>query len=213
NWVVAKIAADVAKPNGLKMVRPEEVREFLSPLALKMLPGIGSKTEKMLSDMGVKTVGELDTVDRDMLEKIFGRKKALFIYQIVKGLFDEPIVERPPPKQVSKIITLKRNTRNVEDIMQALGIVASQAAAKLESKGYEASKLGLIVITSTIKTLTRQTEIRPGTGLNETLRILKRMVEDVLGDDENLYVRRVGVRYSGLRKMSGQSKLNVFTES
>ncbi|MCS7110426.1 MAG: DNA polymerase IV [Candidatus Caldarchaeum sp.] len=213
NWVVAKVAADVSKPNGLKMVRPEEVTDFLHPLAVKALPGVGSKTEKILSEMGIKTLGELDALNYEVLEKVFGTKKALFIHQVVKGVFDEAIVERPPPKQVSKIITLKRNTRDVDDVMQSLANVVSQAAAKLESNGYAASKLGLIVITSTIRTLTRQTEIRPGTGLDETLRILRRMVEEVFGDDENLYVRRVGVRFSGLQKLSGQTKLNVFTES
>ncbi|MDW8084144.1 MAG: DNA polymerase IV [Candidatus Caldarchaeum sp.] len=213
NRVVAKMVADVSKPDGLQVVRPHEVADFLKPLPVKSLPGVGAKTEQVLADMRIKTVGELSTLSVEALEKLFGPKKALYLYHACRGTFDEPIVERPPAKQVSRIITLKRNTREVNYVMDALAKVLTEAAAKLESMGYTASKLGLIVITSTIKTVTRQTEIRPGAGLAENLEALRKMLKELLESNEKMHVRRVGVRFSGLKKLSGQSRLNVFMES
>lgn len=213
NRVIAKMAADASKPNGLKLVMPEEVADFLRNQPVEALPGIGSKSGKILTEKGVRNVGDLAKLELPELEKIFGFKRALYFYQASRGVLDEPVAEKPPPSQISKIITLKRNTRDIEEVMEALSAVVEDAMARLASSGYLASKLGLIVITTTLKTITRQTEIRLGTGLDENLRSIRKILAELLEEDGELYIRRVGVRFSELKKFSGQSSLNLFTES
>ncbi|MEM4573660.1 MAG: DNA polymerase IV [Candidatus Caldarchaeum sp.] len=210
NKVVAKMAADSCKPNGLKAVFPDEVPSFLANLPVKDLPGIGAKAESLLAEYGVKTLSDLAKLELDFLEKLFGSKKARYLYLASRGLFDEAITEKQPPKQISKIITLKQNTRDLEEIMQALERVVEETNVKLESSGYFASRVGLIAITSTIKTVTRQAEIKPGARADELLRVLEKMVKELLEKDEKLLIRRIGVRFSDLQQATGQTRLNVF---
>jgi DNA polymerase IV (DinB-like DNA polymerase) len=70
--VVAKIASDMQKPDGLTIVRPEEVDTFLGPLPVRKLPGIGKKTEKELIERGISTIGQLAGTDIQVLQSLFG---------------------------------------------------------------------------------------------------------------------------------------------
>ncbi|MEM2237563.1 MAG: DNA polymerase IV [Candidatus Caldarchaeum sp.] len=212
NRVVAKIAADSAKPDGLKTVRPEEVLDFLKPLPVSALPGIGVKAEALLEDMGVKTIGDLAAQPIEVLEKLFGPKKARYIYLASRGEFDEPIQEKGTVKQVSKIITLKRNTKDLEEIVSALAPVVNVVLARLETYSLEATKVGIVAITADLRTVTRQTQIRPGAHFEETMKAVKQLFEELLQEDGGMVLRRAGVRFSGLKKRLGQSKLSSYLE-
>jgi len=212
NRVVAKIAADVSKPDGLRVVKPEEVEEFLSPLPTSSIPGIGRKAATALEEMGVKTVSDLKHLNLETLEKIFGRKRAEYIYLAARGTYDEPIEPRPPPKQVSRIITLKRNTRDVDDVVGELSRAVADGMARLETLRVAASKVGAIAITSDLRTITRQADLRPGSVYEEVLKILKKLFQDILQEDEGLQLRRAGVRFSDFVSQAGQSTLTGYVE-
>ncbi|MEM0349164.1 MAG: DNA polymerase IV [Candidatus Caldarchaeum sp.] len=212
NRVVAKMAADYSKPDGLTIVKPENIEEFLRDMPVKNLPGIGAKTESILADHHVKTVGDLSRLSLEKLEELFGTKKAQYLYMASRGMYDEAVEERPPPKQVSKIVTLKRNTRDVEEIMETLASAASDAYTRLASAKFFASKIGLIAITSRLETITRQAEIRLGANLDEVLKSLRILLTKLLETDEKMMLRRVGVRFTGLTPVPGQTSLNIFSE-
>ncbi|MEM4342459.1 MAG: DNA polymerase IV [Candidatus Caldarchaeum sp.] len=212
NRVLAKMAADYSKPDGLTVVKPEKVEEFLRDLPVKNLPGIGAKTERLLAEHQIKTIGDLSRQSLEKLEELFGPKKAHYLYLASRGIYDEVIEERPPPKQLSKIVTLKRNTREVEEVMETLAAATSEAYSRLASSKFFASKIGLIAITTRLETITRQADIRLGATLDEVLRSLRLLLTKLLETDEKLMLRRVGVRFSGLKPVSGQTSLNIFSE-
>ena len=114
NKLLSKIASDYKKPDGLTTVKPEQVEEFLSPLKIREIPGIGKKTENVFMQMNVHTIEELRKIDVFDLNKIFGRKTGGYIFNSAKGIDTEIVKERPPTIQFSKIITLKKNSKELE---------------------------------------------------------------------------------------------------
>jgi DNA polymerase IV (DinB-like DNA polymerase) len=212
NRVVAKIAADISKPDGLRVVKSEEVEDFLSPLPVNSIPGIGSKAAASLAEMGVKTVEDLKQLSLETLEKLFGRKRAEYVYFAARGKYDEPVEPRPPPKQVSRIITLKRNTRDVDDVIAELSRAVADGLARMEALQAAASRVGAVAITSDLRTITRQAEIRPGASYEEVLKILRKLFQEILRQDARLQLRRAGVRFSDFVSQAGQSTLSGYIE-
>ena len=108
NKLISKIASDFQKPDGLTIVSPEKIDEFLESLKIRTIPGIGKKTEERFSEMNLETIGDVKRLDVFTLNKEFGRKSGTYIYNAVRGIDDEPVKEREPSIQYSKIITLKK---------------------------------------------------------------------------------------------------------
>jgi Nucleotidyltransferase/DNA polymerase involved in DNA repair len=107
NKLLSKIASDFKKPDGLTTVRPEQIEQFLSPLKIREIPGIGKKTENVFLEMNVKTIEELTKIDVFDLNKMFGRKTGGYIFNSARGIDNEIVKPRPPTIQFSKITTLK----------------------------------------------------------------------------------------------------------
>ncbi|HET6328635.1 MAG TPA: DNA polymerase IV, partial [Planctomycetaceae bacterium] len=100
NKFLAKIASDWRKPNGLFVIQPEDVDTFLSPLPVGRIPGVGKVTEKRLAELGVKTVGDLRTLELTMLESHFGRY-GVRLYELGRGIDHNPVVPDRPTKSIS----------------------------------------------------------------------------------------------------------------
>ena len=114
NKLLSKIASDYKKPDGLTTVKIEQVEEFLSPLKIREIPGIGKKTEDVFTQMNIHTIEELRKINIFDLNKRFGRKIGGYIFNSAKGIDAEIVKERPPTIQFSKIITLKKNSKELE---------------------------------------------------------------------------------------------------
>src|SRR5207245_3495320 len=108
NKSVAKIVSDLAKPDGLKVVRPEEVPRFLDPLAVTKISGVGVKTAQLLERSGVRTIGELARFPGAKLKKMLG-KNSIWLWDIAHGLEELPVVQRPDPKSISVKRTFDRD--------------------------------------------------------------------------------------------------------
>ncbi len=100
NKSVAKMASDLAKPDGLRVVRPEEVSAFLDPLLVTRISGVGAKTAAMLERVGVRTIGELARFPGAELKKLMG-KNSVWLWAIARGIEELPVEERPDPKSIS----------------------------------------------------------------------------------------------------------------
>ena len=103
NKLLSKIASDFKKPDGLTTVKPEQIEQFLSPLKIREIPGIGKKTEDVFAQMNIHTIEELKKIDVFDLNKMFGRKTGGYIFNSAKGIDSEIVKERPPTIQFSKI--------------------------------------------------------------------------------------------------------------
>jgi DNA polymerase IV (DinB-like DNA polymerase) len=111
NKTVAKLAAEKAKPNGLKVVRPEEVEKFLDPLDVDDLPGIGPKTAEKLRAVGVNKIFELKKLSKEELKEMFG-KVGERIWERARGIDEEPVSPEEVIKSIGRQITFERDTRN-----------------------------------------------------------------------------------------------------
>jgi DNA polymerase-4 len=100
NKFLAKIASDWKKPDGLFVIQPHEVQDFLMPLPVGRIPGVGQVTEARMEAMGIKTVADVHTIDRAALELEFGRWGTR-LYELARGIDNNPVVPNRIPKQIS----------------------------------------------------------------------------------------------------------------
>lgn len=100
NKFLAKIASDWRKPDGLFVIQPEEIETFLTPLSVGRIPGVGKVTEKRLQELGIKTVGDLRSVELSVLDDRFGRYGAR-LYELARGIDNNPVVPDRPTQSIS----------------------------------------------------------------------------------------------------------------
>ena len=212
NKTVAKIAADIAKPDGVRLVRPWETREFLNPLPVKKLPGVGDKLAKEFESVGLRTIGDLASADLDLLRRIVGEKTSEYLILAARGEYDEPVVEKRQRKQLSRIVTLRNNTRSVEEIVNQLEEPIEDVIRQLEESNLEAGGVGLIAITTELKTVTRSRSLKTKPTKQQVRRLIEEMLRELLEADRELVLRRAGVRLHDLKPASRQTTLISFGE-
>ena len=114
NKLLSKIGSDFEKPDGLTVIKPDYISEFLSQLDIRNIPGIGKKTESILAESNCKKINDLLNMDVFELNSRFGRKTGTYIYNAARGIDLELVKEKQPSLQYSKITTLKENSKNYE---------------------------------------------------------------------------------------------------
>ena len=210
NKLLSKIASDFKKPDGLTTVRPEQIEQFLSPLKIREIPGIGKKTENVFLEMNVKTIEELTKIDVFDLNKMFGRKTGGYIFNSARGIDNEIVKPRPPTIQFSKITTLKKNSKelgflqeNVEELCIQLNKLAIE-----NNKMYRS--IGIQFVNEDLSTKTKSRMLRnPGNNLDELKKTAIQLLEEALTEQEML-VRRIGVRISEFSDVEGQSDITSY---
>lgn len=134
NKLIAKIASDFRKPNGLTIVRPNEVLNFLATLSARQLPGIGPKSEAILNKIGIKTIAQLRTLEKEQLKDLFG-KFGERVYEMSRGIDYSPVQEVSEIKSIGKQITFERDTLDKNLIFENLNHLISELCANLRSLG------------------------------------------------------------------------------
>lgn len=206
NKLVAKIAADYQKPDGLTVVPPEYVLSFLAPLPVRSLVGVGKKTEKKFETLNVHTVGHLAKFDVQQLVDLFGRKLGAYFHNAALGIDDDPVEERGDPVSVGRISTLKEDTQDLTVILNKAYQLCEDVHARLLAKG-------LLYRTVTIRVVGDNLEVhsRSNTFENSTssLEILKDEVKELFKkffEESDVKARRVGVTVSSLSRKENQQK-------
>jgi len=133
NKTIAKMAAEKAKPNGLKVIKPSEVENFLDPLDIEDLPGIGPKTGEKLRSLGINKIKELKMLPKEKLEEMFG-KVGIKIYQRVRGIDEEEVVSEEIVKSIGRELTFERDTRDPEVIFANFEEIINDLKKEIESK-------------------------------------------------------------------------------
>ena len=206
NKLVAKIAADVKRPDGLTIVRPEHVRSFLAPLPVRSLVGVGKKTEQKLETFGVKTIGHLARFDVQKLVEAFGKTLGVYFHNASLGKDDEPVEERGEPESISRISTLKEDTRNLDIILAKGYKLCADVHAKLLSLGLIYRSVGIQVVGSNLTVYSRsKTFDTPSNNLEQFKMTTQELFEKFL-EESDVNARRVGVRLSNLMKREKEQK-------
>ena len=206
NKLVAKMAADVQKPDGLTVVKPHELNVVLSPLPVRRLVGVGKITEKKLETLGVRTVGQLAQVDVQLLVEVFGRKLGTYFHNASMGIDDEPVQERGEPESVSRIATLKKDTNELSPIINEAYKLCDEVHARLLKRGLLYRSVSIYVVAGDLSVHSRSKTFENPTRDLETFKeTVKELFEKFL-DENDVVARRVGVKLSNLTKKENQQK-------
>jgi DNA polymerase IV (DinB-like DNA polymerase) len=133
NKLIAKIASDFQKPDGLTIVREEEVEKFLAPLPVRKLLWVGRKTEEKLKALGVNTIGDLTRYDPSALTSMFG-VMGLQMHLMAKGIDRSEVEERTGVKSVSHETTFEEDTSDSALILQALDALCVEVQKATENQ-------------------------------------------------------------------------------
>ena len=197
NKFLAKIASDWRKPDGLFVIRPDEVDSFLPPLPVGRLPGVGKVTEARLEKLGIRTVGDLRELELPALEGPFGRH-GLRLYELARGIDNSPVLPDRPTQSVSAEDTFQNDVplSETEPLIRRLA-EKTWAASRKETR--IAHTVVLKLKTSEFRILTRShTPASPPSSCDELTGIALSLRERVDLDPHQLF-RLVGVGLSNFR--------------
>ncbi len=166
--LVAKVASDLRKPDALVVVPPGTEAEFLAPLLISRLWGVGPKLGSALRDYGVRTIGELAALSPDLLARNFGKIGAS-LHDRALGIDDDPVADRDAAKSVSHEHTFDIDTADRELIERTLLAMADGVAGRLRSAGLKAGTVTVKIRDSSFRTITRQRTLPAPTDLTDPI--------------------------------------------
>ena len=166
--LVAKIASDLRKPDGLVVVPVGEEVAFLAPLPIGRLWGVGEKTAVALAEYSVRTIGDLAALPPDLLVRRFGKHGASLVDR-ARGIDPDPVHDGDPAKSVSHEHTFDVDTSDPEVIERALLAMADGVAGRLRSAGVRAGTVAVKIRDSSFKTITRQRTLAEPTDLTDPI--------------------------------------------
>ena len=210
NKLVSKIASDYKKPDGLTVVPPERIENFLEPLKIRVIPGIGKKTEEKFSEMKLETIGELKSLDVFTLSQQFGRKTGTYIFNAVRGIDDEPVKEREPRIQFSKIVTLKKDSKEHDFLEDALKELCKDLYAVVLKNNKMFKSVGIQFVQSDLSNKSKSKMLKNSTlNLEELEKTAKQLLHEAL-ENQTIPVRRLGVKVSELSEAEGQRDITSY---
>ena len=212
NKSVAKIASDLAKPDGLKIVPPEEVQSFLDPLSVTKISGVGTKTAEVLERVGIRTIGELARHPGVELKKLLG-KNAVWLWGIARGIEQLPVEERPDPKSISVERTFDRDVGEWSTVEATLRDVARNVFLRARAQGAMFRTVGIKIRFEGFQTHLRERTLASHV-LDEDvlLHVALELAQEFR--ERGRKVRLLGVRVANLeRPKSKQPRLTAFVES
>ncbi len=193
NKLVAKIASDLDKPDGLTVLMPNAYREKLDPLPVRVIPGIGRETLKRLARIGVSSVRDLRVAEDRDLEPIFGR----FTQKTrdrAAGIDDRPVVPSREEKSISTEETYDQDLSRPADMERELLRLTERTAARLRKASLCAGTVQVKIRRADFTTYTRQRSIKPpASGTNQLYTITKDLLAAWLASNPGARVRLLGV--------------------
>ena len=163
NKLVAKIASELEKPDGLTVVPHERIREVLDPLSVRRLPGLGRKTGARVEAAGIHTLGELRGAPDALLWPIFGRYSA-WIRERASGVDERPVQPDMEDKSLSAEDTFEADIADPRLLQRELARLADLAGSRLRGRGLVAGCIGVKIRRDDFSTFTRQRAVAPPTG-------------------------------------------------
>ncbi len=211
NKLVAKIAAGKQKPDGLTVVKPERVHEFLSPLSVRDLVGVGRKTEKALNELGIKTIGELNSYNKERLIDVFGRTLGAYLHSAALGKDETPVEQGEQAESVSRIATLKENTRNLAEMMKEIDNLARDVGSSVAERGLSFKTVSIIAVMDDLTMVSRsKTFQNPTRNLGVITKTARALLEQLVQEETKRLMRRVGMKISNFVDERGQKRITDY---
>ena len=208
NKLIAKIASDFDKPDGLTVVPPRKIQAFLDPLSVRRLPGVGPATEQRMKQAGIKTIADLRALPLDRLSSRYGRTGG-WLYNCARGIDERPVRVRRSRKSLSHERTYAQDLRTLAQMDEQLDSLGQRVAADLEKKKLSTCTVSVKVRYSDFTTLTRSFTLGGPTCNPDTIAIKAKILLRRTEAGQRR-VRLLGVSASNLVHGS-VSQLELFT--
>ena len=193
NKLVAKIASDLDKPDGLTVIYPEDYETRLDPLPVSVLPGIGRQTMRRLAGTGISTFRDLRMAETRILEPVFGRF-AQKTRDRAAGIDDRPVVPTREEKSISAEETYDKDLATRESMDRELLRLTERTATRLRKAGLAAGTIQIKIRQSDFKTYTRQRSVRPpANGTDQIYAVARDLLGAWLGSNPGAKIRLLGV--------------------
>ena len=208
NKLLAKMASEFNKPNGISILYEQDLESKIWPLSCRKINGIGPKAEAKLQAHGIHTIGDLAAKDLDWLKSEFGKSYGAWLHEASHGYDDRPVVTESEPVSMSRETTFEKDLHVVND-RAALGEIftrlCQQVAADLQRKGYVGKTIGIKIRFDNFQSVTRDQTMDHYTANAADIRkiggqCLKRV-------DMKRRLRLLGVRVGALVKADSQEAL------
>lgn len=151
NKLLAKIASDIKKPDGLTVISQNDIERMVWPLPVRKLWGVGPKTEAHLNNIGIHTIGELTSLSLDRLTEEFGKSYGTCLYYASRGIDESPLITHWEPKSTSREITFQKDIENWQDIAKNLAELVREVADDLKRAGYKGRTITVKVRSAILK--------------------------------------------------------------
>jgi DNA polymerase IV (DinB-like DNA polymerase) len=153
---IAKIASDFRKPDGLTIVPPAAVPNFLENLEVERISGIGTITKKSLKHMSIDTIGQLARTDVQTLVHRFGNKYGIRMWKIARGLDEEPVRPRGEHVSLSTEYTLSEFTKDQQRLLVHFNALTDELFVRIQRKGYRFRTVGIKLVHADFVVETRE---------------------------------------------------------
>jgi len=207
NKLVAKIASDFRKPDGLTVVRPEAVEDFLDPLSIRVIPGIGPKTEAFLRERGIGTIAELRGVERPRLVEWLG-KWGDDVYERARGVSLSPVSNEWERKSVGEQETFEQDTLDRSFVLERARALAAGVFERMLADGVSGFRTVTVTVrfehfVTVSRSLTGETPLVTRDALEGTAHRLLLPFFDERENPKSRRIRLIGVRVEKLARDGG----------
>jgi DNA polymerase-4 len=205
--VVAKVASDLSKPDGFIEVPVGQEKDFLAPLAVQKLPGVGEKTAASLRSMGIQTIGQLADIPPQVFSNRYG-EGMIWLHQHARGIDGSIVETRGEAKSISRETTFSKDTMDAGMLKATLRFFAEKLGADLRDSGKKARTISLKLRYADFETVNRSYTSREAVNLDDGIfQEAIRLLEKTLGKKYKP-VRLIGLEISNL--VSGDAQLGLF---
>jgi DNA polymerase-4 len=192
NKLLAKIASDMQKPDGLTIIEEQDIEGKIWQLPVRKLWGVGPKTEASLKQIGINTIGDLASMPVDRLIEMYGESYGHYLHEASWGIDESPLVTHWEPKSVSRETTFQEDTNNWQIIAKTIAELTNEVVDDIKEKGYKSRTVTLKVRFSDFKTYTRSITLQEPTDSLEQIR--KAAFQCLKRIELKMKVRLIGVR-------------------
>ena len=199
NKLLAKIASDMEKPDGLTILTEADIQNRTWPLPVRKLWGVGPKTEAYLKEMGIRTIGDLASLPPEKLTEDFGPSYGSYLYEASRGIDDSSLITHWEPKSISRETTFQRDVDDWQVIAKTIAELTKEVVTNMKEEGYQGRTVTLKLRFNNFKTYTRAKTLDQ---FSDSVGEVRRAAFDCLRRVElTRKVRLIGVRVSHLQKV------------
>jgi DNA polymerase-4 len=208
NKFVAKVASDLEKPDGLVVVEPGREKEFLAPLAVSRLWGVGRKTGEHLKKIGLERIGQIARMPQSALISCLGRSGA-HLWQLAGGIDDRPVLPGEGFKSISHEITFESDTADAALIHRTLLALTEKAAHRLRANGVRARTITVKLREADFSTYTRRISLNaPADTAEQIFPVAAELIKSMVRPDA--LIRLIGVYAGNLEETAGAGQMPLF---